>query len=116
MDEQRISLVPDKLQTQKTQMLAHVIEMDESVKIKEEIIFDIGRRLSDTTDAVKDSHTRVTEGKVTEAVQQLREEHERETNRIFQETDGKVKREKEKGYQEGPVHGRNEIQTYCSKK
>lgn len=113
---QRISLAPDKLQTQKTQMLARVIEMDENVKIKEEIIFDIGRRLSDTTDVVsdiesfvEDSHTRVTEGKVTEAVQQLREEHERETNRIFQETDGKVKREKEKGYQEGTAHGRNEI-------
>lgn len=113
---QRISLTPDKLQTQKTQMLARVIEMDESVKIKEEIIFDIGRRLSDTTDAVsdiesfvEDSHTKVTEGKVTEAVQQLREEHERDTNRIFQETDEKVKREKEKGYQEGTAHGRNEI-------
>lgn len=113
---QRISLAPDKLQTQKAQMLARVIEMDENVKIKEEIIFDIGRRLSDTTDVVsdiesfvEDSHTRVTEGKVTEAVQQLREEHERETNRIFQETDGKVKREKEKGYQEGTAHGRNEI-------
>ena len=113
---QRISLTPDELQKQKTQMLACVLEMNESVKIKEEIIFDIGQRLSNTTDAIPDveafveeSHTKITEGKVTEAVQQLRKEHRHETNQMFQETDKKIQLEKEKGYQEGTTHGRNEI-------
>jgi len=113
---QRVSLVPDELQEQKAHMLACVIGMDESVAIKEEIIFDIGQKLSDTANTVsdveafvEDSHTRVTEGKVAEAVQQLHKEHKRETDQIFQEADKKVQHEKDRVYREGTAHGRNEI-------
>ncbi len=113
---QRISEPYDELQTQKTQMLACVLEMDESSEIKEEIIFDIGQRLSNGADIIDDvelfveeSHSRITEKKVAQAVQKAEETHRYEADKISREADKKANIKHAEGFEEGIAQGRNDI-------
>lgn len=109
---QRISEPYDELQTQKTKMLACVLELDESVEIKEEIIFDIGERLSNRTDIIDDieifveeSHSRITEKRVAEAVQAVEKNYQDEA----QEADKKADIKHDEGFSEGIIQGRNDV-------
>lgn len=113
---QRIAEPPDELQEQKTQMLAYVLEMDESAEIKEEIIFDIGQRLTNTTNPIEDveifveeSHTKITDAKVSEAVKQVQETHRQEKENLSRTVKQQLGDERNTGLQEGIKQGRKEV-------
>lgn len=109
---QRISEPYDELQTQKTKMLACVLEMDESTEIKEEIIFDNGQRLSNGTAIIDDvevfveeSHSRITEKKVAQAVQEVEKNHQKD----IREANRNATIKHEEGFNKGIAQGRNDI-------
>lgn len=108
----RLSTPEDEYLEKKEQMLAYVLTIDESVEIKEEIIFDIKRRLSeDSSDIadveafVKESHFKITEEKIQKAVSDLEKQHLAEKEALHVSIRQQAQHERYAGYEEGKKEG-----------
>lgn len=108
----RTTNVEGELNEKKEQMLESVLRMEESSQIKEEIIFDIDRRLAEDTSDIEDieayveeSHTRITEGKVKEAVATVENRHSVEKEALITSVEKEAQQKHDAGYKKGKDEG-----------
>ena len=108
----RVSEAQDEMQGQKMQLLARVLELDERAEIKEEIIFDISRKLSETKSFIEDigafveeSHERITDKKVSAAVAEANNAHAKEIVDLEEESKQRQLHANDVGYSKGHVDG-----------
>jgi len=111
----RISDIPDERQEEKNRMLAYVMRLDESSEVKDEIAFDIAKRLSETENYVddaetfvKESHERVTEGRVAAAIAEADMVHEQRMADVARVHKQRIQDEYEKGREKGHQEGQRE--------
>lgn len=100
----------------KRMMLAYVMELDEEVKIKEEVIFDIEKRLSSGDVTIEDSalfaeesHQTITQSRVDEAERQVEDKYVKKLQQQIQESEEQKKEQLEEGKKEGFSNGQNNI-------
>ena len=104
--------VEDELAEKKDQILAYVISIDESVEIKEDIISDINRRLTggspeilDVETYVEESHARITEDRVQEAISGVQKRHSAEREAFEKSATQEAQQKHDVGYEKGQEAG-----------
>lgn len=104
----RISTPEDKLSQQKEEILRCVLNIDETTEIKEQMIFDICQRLSEETEEitnienfVHESHTRIAEIKVLEALSISEKSHNIEKESLQQKSEQEIEANRKAGYDAG---------------
>lgn len=120
----RINTPEDDFVEKKEEMLAYILEIEESAQIKEEIISDINRRLCEETreiddveSFVKESHKRVTEDRIKLALVEAEKKHENEKKNLSEKlvSQNKISDElqfmhgKNSGFDEGHEEGINKV-------
>lgn len=125
----RISDVPDEQQEKKDRILACIMQLNESADIKDEIAFDISKRLTEMENFVEDvetyvreTHERITEARVAAAVEEVDEvykrriadeqqDHERELKYAQRDYEQKLQEARNAEYQKGHDQGNQEGQS-----
>lgn len=96
-------------QEQKIKMLAYILEINEKIDIKEQIIFDIGQRLShegnkeigDIEEFVEESHQNIVEKEVNKAVKAKEQEHQADKKQIEYQHQEALEQQHQEGREEG---------------